>query len=334
MELSEEQTDPVMGNMDKSQRNEKILNLTLEIIYLLSGEDFAVMKKSGDGVPQRCTDCMLEGFCRRHTPTVSQTSSAAIQKENDKIVLELISNIIQLLTGEEWGYIKGNKALYREEIMENFQQLCTKDGDYGEPTGTAAHLQATLCSRVGSSETVGRGGCLTNTPTPEHPTPEITIKEEPPSWEEEEEENYYCINAQWQGAAPSPAMARSANVIATSVKEEPISYEEEGSHSAAVTEQTPTVTPSPVSTTREKPSSCKRRNQSDCSINPLREHIRGTDTPTPITGCRPNTGTAPHYISDANKDKLASHCSSKAPKEQIQGADTPTPIMGNSLDNR
>ncbi|KAG8432100.1 hypothetical protein GDO86_018842 [Hymenochirus boettgeri] len=44
MGMWEEETDPVMGNKDKNQRKERILNLTLDIIYLLTGQDYIVMK--------------------------------------------------------------------------------------------------------------------------------------------------------------------------------------------------------------------------------------------------------------------------------------------------
>ncbi|OCT58898.1 hypothetical protein XELAEV_18001387mg [Xenopus laevis] len=36
---------------------------------------------------------------------------------------------------------------------------------------------------------------------------------------------------------------------------------------------------------KEEPTSCEESNQSDCSINPLTEQIKGTETPTPIMGC-------------------------------------------------
>ncbi|KAG8429028.1 hypothetical protein GDO86_018491 [Hymenochirus boettgeri] len=113
----------------KSNLDERILSITLQIIHLLTGEP-------GDGVPQSCTDCMLEGSCRLHPPTVSHPSRSVIQKENDKKILDLISNIIHLLTGEvaircedvsiyltleEWEYLKGNETLYREVMEENPQ---------------------------------------------------------------------------------------------------------------------------------------------------------------------------------------------------------------------
>ncbi|KAG8429879.1 hypothetical protein GDO86_018974 [Hymenochirus boettgeri] len=81
---------------------------------------------------------MLEGSCRLHPPTVPHPSRSVIQKENAKKILDLISNIIHLLTGEvaircedvsiyfsmeEWEYLKGNKTLYREVIKENPRQI-------------------------------------------------------------------------------------------------------------------------------------------------------------------------------------------------------------------
>uniref|UniRef100_A0A1B8XTD1 Uncharacterized protein n=1 Tax=Xenopus tropicalis TaxID=8364 RepID=A0A1B8XTD1_XENTR len=74
-----------MVKKDKNEeRKERILNLTLEIIYLLTGEGYVIPKKKSPTV----------GLGALHAP------GSVIQKENDKKILELISNIIQLLTGE------------------------------------------------------------------------------------------------------------------------------------------------------------------------------------------------------------------------------------------
>ncbi|OCT58897.1 hypothetical protein XELAEV_18001386mg [Xenopus laevis] len=67
-----------------------MVNLTLEMIYLLTGEHYIPRKKSDDGGAL-------------HAP------GSVIQKENnknDKKILELMSNIIQLLTGEVVGLYK------------------------------------------------------------------------------------------------------------------------------------------------------------------------------------------------------------------------------------
>uniref|UniRef100_A0A1B8Y8J7 KRAB domain-containing protein n=1 Tax=Xenopus tropicalis TaxID=8364 RepID=A0A1B8Y8J7_XENTR len=148
MGMWEEASDPVMGKKDKNEeRKERILNLTLEIIYLLTGEGYVIPKKKSPTV----------GLGALHAP------GSVIQKENDKKILELISNIIQLLTGEvaircedvsiyfsleEWEYIKGNKALYREGIKEEEepQQLRPPAAcEYKDGSDVTAHTEATLC---------------------------------------------------------------------------------------------------------------------------------------------------------------------------------------------
>ncbi|KAM5141462.1 uncharacterized protein ACMZJ9_015225 [Mantella aurantiaca] len=75
-------TTPMKMEEDQSHMTERILNLTLEIIYLLTGESFPPVK-SGDHV----------------TITVPPPHSLTRKKNMPKI-LELTNNIIELLTGE------------------------------------------------------------------------------------------------------------------------------------------------------------------------------------------------------------------------------------------
>uniref|UniRef100_A0A1B8Y8J8 KRAB domain-containing protein n=1 Tax=Xenopus tropicalis TaxID=8364 RepID=A0A1B8Y8J8_XENTR len=149
MGMWEEASDPVMGKKDKNEeRKERILNLTLEIIYLLTGEGYVIPKKKSPTV----------GLGALHAP------GSVIQKENDKKILELISNIIQLLTGEvaircedvsiyfsleEWEYIKGNKALYREGIKEEEEEP-RQLRPLGESSGEIGNLctAVELCGRL------------------------------------------------------------------------------------------------------------------------------------------------------------------------------------------
>eukprot|EP00079_Xenopus_tropicalis_P038888 XP_017952659.1 PREDICTED: zinc finger protein 420-like [Xenopus tropicalis] len=248
------------------QKIHRILNLTLEIIYLLTGEGYVIPKKKSPTV----------GLGALHAP------GSVIQKENDKKILELISNIIQLLTGEvaircedvsiyfsleEWEYIKGNKALYREGIKEEEeepQQL--RPLGYYEENGD--DLQVTLCRKIHPSKIVARegdfvqNGNLTNPEisAAEQPPPANGIKEEAASCERGNQSdcNINPLTEQIQGTdTPTPIMGCSidsssaVNYVSNDVKEELISSWEGG-------------------------------NQSDCSINPLTEQIQGTDTPTPI----------------------------------------------------
>uniref|UniRef100_A0A803JDU6 C2H2-type domain-containing protein n=1 Tax=Xenopus tropicalis TaxID=8364 RepID=A0A803JDU6_XENTR len=305
MGMWEEASDPVMGKKDKNEeRNERILNLTQEIIYLLTGEHYIF-------------------------PEMSPTVGLGAQKENDKKILELISNIIQLLTGEvaircedvsiyfsleEWEYIKGNKALYREGIEEEEepQQLRPLAAcEYKDGSDVTAHTEATLCCN--------NDGNLTNphVSPAEQPPPANGIKEEAVSCGErnQSDSSINPLTEQIQGTdTPTPIMGCSLT-------------------NSSAEDYTLVII-------KEEESSCEGENLSDCTINPLTEQIQGTDTPTPIMGCNLTNSSAVNYVSVNIKEEAASweggnqsDCSINPLTEQIQGTDTPTPIMGCSLNN-
>ncbi|XP_077321872.1 uncharacterized protein LOC143955643 [Lithobates pipiens] len=112
---------------DRSHMTEKIINLTLEIIYLLTGESFPPVK-SGDQV----------------TFTVPPPRSLTPEENRKQKIVEINSKITELLTGEvpircqdvtvyfsmeEWEYLEGHKDLYTEIKMENQEILISPD-DY------------------------------------------------------------------------------------------------------------------------------------------------------------------------------------------------------------
>ncbi|XP_056387505.1 uncharacterized protein LOC130282792 isoform X2 [Hyla sarda] len=122
--------------MDKGSKQigERILNLTLEIIYLLTGEDYIVVKKISEE----------KGWSRRNQDPVTLSSlHSLIQKENNyKEILELISQITELLTGEvpvrcedvtvcfsmeEWEYLEEHKDQYKDFMIKNYQTLVSPD---------------------------------------------------------------------------------------------------------------------------------------------------------------------------------------------------------------
>ncbi|KAM5140521.1 uncharacterized protein ACMZJ9_014390 [Mantella aurantiaca] len=103
----------------------EIINLTLEIIALLTGESFPPVR-SGDHV----------------TITVPPLHSLNLER-NTKKILEVIQKMIGLLTGEvpircqdvtvyfsmeEWEYIEGHKDLYKDVMMDNQPPLTSPDG--------------------------------------------------------------------------------------------------------------------------------------------------------------------------------------------------------------
>ncbi|XP_073453363.1 gastrula zinc finger protein XlCGF66.1-like isoform X2 [Aquarana catesbeiana] len=129
---------------DRSHMTEKILNLTLEIIYLLSGEDYILVKTFGELVTPSNRPRVVEGWSRIHSPiTVPALPSPTPERNSDKKILEVTQKIIELLTGEvpircqdvtvyfsmeEWEYIEGHKDLYRDIMMENGPPLTSPDG--------------------------------------------------------------------------------------------------------------------------------------------------------------------------------------------------------------
>ncbi|XP_075698598.1 oocyte zinc finger protein XlCOF7.1-like [Rhinoderma darwinii] len=117
---------------DRNGMTERILNLTLEIIYLLTGEDYIVVKKRTEEG---------EGRSRNQVPITMSLPQSLIHKR-DQDILDLTNKITELLTGEvpircrdvavyltieEWEYIEGHKDQYDDIIMEDHQPLTPPD---------------------------------------------------------------------------------------------------------------------------------------------------------------------------------------------------------------
>ncbi|XP_068099772.1 zinc finger protein 605-like isoform X2 [Hyperolius riggenbachi] len=116
---------------DQSHMAERIVMLSLEIICLLTGEEYEVVKKTSGETPGS----------RLHGPStisVPPPHSLTHQRNNVKKILEVINKMIELLTGqvpmrcqdvtvyfsmEEWQYLEGHKDLYKDFIMENHPTL-------------------------------------------------------------------------------------------------------------------------------------------------------------------------------------------------------------------
>ncbi|XP_063814300.1 oocyte zinc finger protein XlCOF7.1-like [Pseudophryne corroboree] len=136
-------------DMDRSHMAEHILSLTLEIIYLLTGEDYIVLRKTSleyMSVGSR----LSRGINRTQSPiTEPPPHSLIYERENDQKILELTNKIIQLLTGEvpircqdvtvylsmeEWEYVEGHRDLYKDVMMENRRPLSSLDGSSDRTT--------------------------------------------------------------------------------------------------------------------------------------------------------------------------------------------------------
>ncbi|CAI9548822.1 unnamed protein product [Staurois parvus] len=98
---------PMRMQEDQSHMTEKILNLTLEIIYLLTGERFPLLK-SGDHM----------------TITVPPCDSLNPERHNMQKILEVTKKMMELLTGES-----GNLGDDNIDVKEEYKE---EDEEYGE----------------------------------------------------------------------------------------------------------------------------------------------------------------------------------------------------------
>ncbi|XP_075118391.1 oocyte zinc finger protein XlCOF8.4-like [Leptodactylus fuscus] len=121
---------------DRNKMAESLLNLTLEIIYQLTGEDYTVVKKTSSG---RCRAPVYEGYGGTLSPIPGPPPHPLIQEEiNGQKLLELANKMLELLTGEvpircqdiavyfpmeEWEYLEGHREMYKEVMMEDHQSL-------------------------------------------------------------------------------------------------------------------------------------------------------------------------------------------------------------------
>ncbi|XP_077109908.1 gastrula zinc finger protein XlCGF66.1-like isoform X2 [Ranitomeya variabilis] len=121
---------------ERDKMAERILCLTLEILFRLTGEDYTVVKKTSC---ECCQDPVSEGRGRPLSPIMGPPPHLLIHEDiNDQKILELTYKMIELLTGEvpircedvtiyfsmeEWQYLEGHKDLYKDVMMEVPQPL-------------------------------------------------------------------------------------------------------------------------------------------------------------------------------------------------------------------
>ncbi|KAM3913808.1 gastrula zinc finger protein XlCGF66.1-like [Leptodactylus fuscus] len=105
--------------MDRGQIPERILNLTLEIIYLLTGEDYIVVKKSpdqiGDGAAFNEFGVRTQSSIAVHPPP-----SLIHERNNEQKILDLTNKIIELLTGE---VPRGDEDVTLNFTVEEWERL-------------------------------------------------------------------------------------------------------------------------------------------------------------------------------------------------------------------
>ncbi|XP_044140921.1 zinc finger protein 282-like isoform X5 [Bufo gargarizans] len=129
--------DPPRMDQNRYLMATRILDLTLEIISLITGEDYTVVKKSSD----KCvTPRVSGGRSRTQSPITEPPPHSLIHEQK---ILELTNRITDLLTGEvpvrcqdvavyfsieEWEYLEGHKDQYKDVMMDSHQTLTSLDG--------------------------------------------------------------------------------------------------------------------------------------------------------------------------------------------------------------
>ncbi|XP_077110093.1 uncharacterized protein LOC143766354 isoform X1 [Ranitomeya variabilis] len=126
--------------MHRDKMAERILHLTLEILFRLTGEDYTVVKKTSS---EHCQDPVSERWGTPLSPITVPPLHPLIHEDiNDQKILELAYKIIELLTGEvpircqdvtvyfsmeEWEYLEGHKDVYKDIMVEVPQTLTSPD---------------------------------------------------------------------------------------------------------------------------------------------------------------------------------------------------------------
>ncbi|XP_073404445.1 gastrula zinc finger protein XlCGF66.1-like [Dendrobates tinctorius] len=122
---------------DRSLLAAWILDLTLEMIYWITGEGHTVVKtSSGECVTPRG----IGGLSRTPSDITEPPPHSLIHEQK---ILELTHRITELLSGEvpircqditvyfsmeEWEYLEGHKDLYKDVMMEDHRPLTSPDG--------------------------------------------------------------------------------------------------------------------------------------------------------------------------------------------------------------
>ncbi|XP_073540889.1 uncharacterized protein [Phyllobates terribilis] len=124
-----------MDRIRDEKMTESILNITLEILFQLTGEDYTVVKKTSS---KRFKAPVSEGRGGSLDPITGPPPHPRRHEDiNDQKILELTYKMIELLTGkvplrcqdvtvyfsmEEWKYLEEHKDRYKDVLMED-QQL-------------------------------------------------------------------------------------------------------------------------------------------------------------------------------------------------------------------
>ncbi|KAM4019738.1 oocyte zinc finger protein XlCOF8.4-like [Anomaloglossus baeobatrachus] len=131
--------------MDTSHhKTEQILDLTLEIIYLLTGEDYIIVKKS-DKYVTADSDHQASGRWSKIRSSIMgpRPPSLIHERSNKQKIIEVTNKILQMLmaedvtvnrTTEEWDFMEEHKDRCKDAMMEEHQPLTPPDASGNSPS--------------------------------------------------------------------------------------------------------------------------------------------------------------------------------------------------------
>ncbi|KAM5142154.1 gastrula zinc finger protein XlCGF66.1-like [Mantella aurantiaca] len=109
---------------ERGHMTERMLNLTLEIIYLLTGENYIAFKL--------CDGLVASNLKKNQSPFTVQPPSLTPERNNDQKIEEVTQKMIELLMGEVpikcQDVIEGYKDLYKDTMVDNRPPLTSPDG--------------------------------------------------------------------------------------------------------------------------------------------------------------------------------------------------------------
>ncbi|XP_040291878.1 zinc finger protein 73-like isoform X2 [Bufo bufo] len=126
---------------DKSYMTEKILRITLDIIYLLTGEDYTLVKKSSKDVAST-SSLHLMGGLRRTLRCTTVLPCHSLTHDNEQKVLELAHKIIHLLTVEEENTGVEEETYVRVELQCKEEDISRDIEEHNQWTLSDRHLES------------------------------------------------------------------------------------------------------------------------------------------------------------------------------------------------
>ncbi|XP_069601897.1 zinc finger protein ZFP2-like [Ranitomeya imitator] len=126
---------------DRDETTRRLFHFALEIISLLSGEDYTIVRKTPGGGVTPIIHLQESG--RRSPGPITEPPPHSLLHERNKKILELSNKMIELLSGEvpircqdvavylsmeEWEYLEGHQDRYQDVMMKELRPLTPRDG--------------------------------------------------------------------------------------------------------------------------------------------------------------------------------------------------------------